>query len=228
MSTLHVWRERPRQLAVVLAFVAGVMLLDGVYQVVMHLRWRSWLPETLAVEPSATQPSASDSQPASTQPTTKQAKPAAKQKKPATPHKVHAAITNRNIFTQPKPKGHGLTLTGVMGNIAMFASRSGQTVGIAEGKSGQGVKVLSINGYEVKIEYQGTSETMKLKFGGGPGGPSPRGARPGPSRRPPGAGQTGAGPVGPRPSRGAAPSPGPVGADARPSRMRRSAPTSQP
>ena len=89
-------------------------------------------------------------------------KRAAKKKKSPKPARVHAAIKKRNIFTKPKPKGHGLKLTGVLGNLALFNKRGGQTVGIEEGKSGQGIKVISINNYEVTIEYQNKQETLKL------------------------------------------------------------------
>jgi hypothetical protein len=130
--------------------LAAILFLDVIYQTQMHIRWRIWLPESLASE-SAT-----------TQPTTDSAKGAGKCKPPSKPGELHASIKKRNIFMEPKPRGHGLTLTGVLGTFALFNDRGGQTIGIEEGKNGNGITVKSINEYEVTIEYQGKTETLKL------------------------------------------------------------------
>ncbi len=184
-----------RRIALATLALAALMLLDGIYQAGMHVKWRRWIPKTLAAERATTQPTdtqPSDTQPADSQPTgtrpadtqaagtqaagSRPASTRASAKKPAgrrprpgsttgkskkTPA-VHAAIKRRNIMAQPKPKGHGMQLTGVLGNVALFKARDGKTVGIEEGKSSGGIKVKAIKGYEVTIEFQGKAETMKL------------------------------------------------------------------
>ena len=60
-----------------------------------------------------------------------------------------------------------MTLTGVIGRIALFNSRDGGTVGIQEGESEKGVKVVSIRDYEVTIEFKGKKETLNAFAGGG-------------------------------------------------------------
>jgi len=182
MGRLKLTTEHKRIFSIVMAVVAVLMLADVVYQITMHVRWRWWIPSTLAAEGPTTQPAATQS--AATQPDAKEKEKKKKTKKPKPPE-VHAAIKKRNIFTKVKPKGHGLKLTGVIGSTALFADRKNKTVAIEEGKSGKGVKVKSISGYEVVIEYKGKTETMKLFGGKGWGGPpSPGGppGRPGPPR----------------------------------------------
>jgi hypothetical protein len=97
---------------------------------------------------------------------------------------LSAAIKKRNIMAEPKPKGHGLRLTGVLGSTALFATREGQVVGIEEGQSGPGgVKVTSIDGYVVTIECEGKPETMRLFADGPEGGGPASGRRGGPGAR---------------------------------------------
>jgi hypothetical protein len=88
---------------------------------------------------------------------------------------VHADIKRRNIMAPPKPKGHGLRLTGVLGETALFTTRENKTVGIEQGKSANGVTVVAVDGYTVTIKYKDKTETVKLfPRAGGARGPSPR------------------------------------------------------
>lgn len=237
-----------RQVSAGLLAIAALMLVDSIYQIGMHVRWRYWIPATLAIEVPSTQPAASQpatqaaSQPAGTQPASQPAarqaagsqsagtQPAASQPatqatgsrpnatqaaasqptatqpaargpdgqkpggpgappggppatKPAKPHELAAAIKKRNIMAEPKPPGHGLTLAGVLDNVAFFRSREGQDVAIEEGKSGpNGVKVTKIDGTNVTVEYEGKPETLKL-FADSPGsGPAAPGRAEPPDR----------------------------------------------
>jgi len=90
------------------------------------------------------------------------------------PAELNPAIKKRNPFlpVTSKPAGHGLRLTGVIGNIALFARRDGQTIGIGQGESAEGVTVKSITEYQVTIEFEGKSETLNL-FGEGASGQGP-------------------------------------------------------
>jgi len=164
MVELKLSGKQSRYVAAGMAAVAGLMAVSLVYQAAMHLVWRSWLKEASGVLAVAT------TQPASSQPASSpaDAKPGrAKESRPVT---IAAAISRRNIFAPPRPGGHGLTLTGVIGRIALFNSRDGGTVGIQEGESEQGVKVVSIRDYEVTIEFKGKKETLKVFDGSGGGG----------------------------------------------------------
>jgi hypothetical protein len=147
--------------------IAGVMAIDVIYQIQMHVRWRLWLSEVSAAGQA-------DPKSAATQ----AAKPSAGMVE------INASLKRRNIFIDPPPKGHGITLTGVMGKMAIFNNRGGQTFSVEEGKSGNGVTVKSIRNYEVEIECGGKCETMKL-FGQGArpmmSSPTPM---PGPGARP--------------------------------------------
>lgn len=79
-------------------------------------------------------------------------------------------------MAEPKPTGHGLSLTGVLDNVAFFRNREGKDVSIEEGKSGEGgVKVTTIEGTNVTIDYEGKPETMRM-FPASPEPPS--GGRP--------------------------------------------------
>ena len=73
-----------------------------------------------------------------------------------------------------------MKLTGVIGRIALF-KKGDQTVGLEEGNSGHGIKVVSIKGYEVTIEHEGKSETLRLFSGSG----ADNGGRPGREESPP-------------------------------------------
>lgn len=144
MGKLKLSPTAQRRLAQAMLAVAAIMLVDTIYQFGVHITWRLWIArQTQAIR--ANQPSTQPAQPA--------------QNKPV---EIAAAIRNRNLFTAPRPQGHGLSLNGVIGNIALFASREGGTVGIKEGESARGVNVKSINQYEVTIEYEGKPETMRL------------------------------------------------------------------
>lgn len=239
-----------KRVSAVLLVIAALMLIDVVYQVGMHIRWRRWTAaamatvspapaaasqpaggEAAASQASSSQPSASQSgasqtagsppaatqagasqasQPAGTQPVTTKAaasqaagpktppalasgqasrpgpggpqgKPGGSAAKPPKPYVASAAVKRRNIFAEPKPKGHGLTLTGVLGTTALFSTREGQPAAIEEGQSGAGgVKVTGIDGTVVKIEFEGKPETLTLSGGGpasssSPSMPPPRG-----------------------------------------------------
>jgi len=170
--------EIKKCITLVMIIVTAVMILDIVYQLHMHIRWRWWMPETLLANPTSTQPA--DTQPADSQPATKPAK----KKTPTKSYAVDPAIKRRNIFAKVKPKGHGMKLTGVLGTTAVFADQSGKLVAIEQGKSSKGIKVKLINGYQVTIEYKGKTETMTMKmFSGKQGRPRPGGrAMPTPSR----------------------------------------------
>jgi len=169
-----------RQKIAIAAFaLAALMALDVLYQIGMHIRWRSWLPDTLEAatsRPSTTRPTttsqSANSQQAGSQPTSGKAV-SERGKPPAKPPVILAAIRKRNILTAPVQKGHGMQLTGVLGNTALFNAREGGTVGIEEGKSGSGIKVISIDGYSVTIEHEGKTETMKLFPDEGASRPSP-------------------------------------------------------
>ncbi len=179
MGRLKLTRTHKRGVAIAAITVAALMLADAAYQIGMHVVWRRWLPETMAGQNPTTQPAGT--QPAATQPAdTQPADQAKKQKKkPSKPPEIDAAIKKRNIFTKVKRAGHGMKLTGVIGNIALFA-KGGNTVGVEEGKSEHGIKVVSIKDYEVTIEFKGKQETMKLFSGKESRG----GTAPGPGRRP--------------------------------------------
>ncbi len=146
-----------RRVAQVLLGLAALFLVDAVYQVGTHLWWKVWISrQTRALQATsapATQPAGKD--------------------RAARPPELAADIRKRNIFTAPKPKGHGLTLTGVIFDRALFNRREGGTMTLKEGESGGGIKVKSIDGYEVVIEYEGQPQTMRLfsDQGGGPGMP---------------------------------------------------------
>jgi len=164
--------ELKKRISIVMIVLAAVMLLDVIYQVRMHVKWRQWMPDTLVAETAATQPAtaqATGTQPAGTQPAAmqpdKKTKPKRPKKSSNKPPAVHAAIKKRDVFSKPKPTGHGLKLTGVLGTTALFTDRKKKPVAIEEGKSQKGVKVKSINGYAVTIEYKGKTETMKLFSG---------------------------------------------------------------
>ena len=139
--------------AVIVAALAGIMLLDVVYQIQMHVRWRIWIPDSLAANTATTKPT--DTKPTDTR------RAAMRPMRPNMPQ-LSQSIKKRNIFTQPGPKGHGVSLTGVMGTFALFADRSGRTFSLEEGKSSNGITLKTINDYVVTIEYQGKPETMKL------------------------------------------------------------------
>lgn len=138
-----------------------------------------------ASRPATTQSSASrgaTSQPASAsgpslQPTISPAMQPGARESGKPPVVLSEAIKKRNILAEPKPKGHGLRLTGVLGTTALFGTREGQVVSIEEGQSGPGgVKVTKIDGYVVTIECEGKPETMRL-FADGPEGGGPGGGR---------------------------------------------------
>ena len=207
MGRLKLTSGQMKRVSAAMIAITALMLVDGVYQIGIHVWWRRWIPTTPFAQGATTQPASTQSagtQPAGTQPTGTQpasTQPASTQPtgtRPAggklpvegsknqspKPSEVAAAIRNRNIFTEPKPKGHGLRLTGVIGKVALFQRREGETIGIEEGNSANGITVKSIRDYEVVIEYQGKSETMKLfsESGGGPaasgGGPAASGGGP--------------------------------------------------
>jgi len=184
MVELKLSGKQSRYVAAGMAALAGLMVVSLFYQVALHLVWRSWLKEASAVlavpttQPASSQPASSQpagsqpagSQPAGSQPASAPAGGKQTGRKEPRPVKLAAAISRRNIFAPPRPTGHGLTLTGVIGRIALFNSRDGGTVGIQEGESEQGVKVVSIRDYEVTIEFKGKKETLKVFDGSGGGG----------------------------------------------------------
>lgn len=183
------WR---RNISVAMISLAVVMLGDGIYQTWMHFKWQRWLDRYAAVASPTTQPATQPSTQPSTQPASQPASAPAKPDKtkpsPRKPDKpkpieLNAAIRKRNIFAPPKQRGHGLTLVGVMGNIALFKAGN-DTVGIQEGSSERNVKVKSIDGYDVTIEFEGKQETMKLFAGSGPGGSGGPGGPPMPESGP--------------------------------------------
>jgi hypothetical protein len=178
MGKVRLTSTHKKGISIAAIAIVTLMLVDAVYQIGVHVAWRRWLPEALAARSPTTQPA--QTQPADTQPANTQPADKAKAKKPSKPPEIHAAIKKRNIFTKVKPKGHGMKLTGVIGRIALF-KKGDQTVGIEEGESGHGIKVVSIKDYEVTIEHEGKSETMKLFSGSS----ADRGGRPGPDREGP-------------------------------------------
>ena len=199
MVKMKLTTSQRRTASIVALSLTAFLGLDLVYQFTVHALWRQWLPTSLAAavattqpattQPATTQPAGSQpadtqpagTQPAHTQPATTQPTPVktteppknAKGKPPsagkAQPKELHAAIRKRNIFTPYQVRKHGLALTGVLGNIALF-SKGNETIGIEEGKAEGGVKVVSIQDYKVIIEFEGKTETMEL-FGGSPGAP---------------------------------------------------------
>ncbi len=169
-----------RRIALAMFALAALMLLDGIYQVGTHVRWRYWIPTTLAAGTATSQPTdtrptdmqrtdtqptdtqRTDTQPTETQPTDTQAVTGGRKAPAAKPLQVHAAIKKRNIMAPPMPRRHGMRLTGVLGDSALFTTQKGKPVWIELGKSSQGVKVIAIDGYSVTIEYKGKTQTMKL------------------------------------------------------------------
>ncbi|MCK4342715.1 MAG: hypothetical protein KAY37_13440 [Phycisphaerae bacterium] len=223
MGKITLTSVHKERIALVMFALAALLLLDGIYQVGMHVRWRSWIPTTLAAEPPTTQPAqtqpaetqpadtqpaetqsadtqpvdtqpadtqSADTQPADSQPADSQpaaappsvappptaeappsveASPTAEAPPPPPkPVEVSAALKRRNIMAPPPPKRHRMKLAGVLGNVALFTTKKGKTVAIEEGKSQRGLKVISIDGYDVKIEFGGKTETLQL-FPAGPG-----------------------------------------------------------
>lgn len=154
-------RRYKKQLSLAMLIIAGLMAVDVIYQIQMHVRWRLWLGEVLAAKQTQTQP--------------------ATQVAPNAVGDIHASLKRRNIFIEPPPTGHGITLAGVMGKMAIFNNRGGQTFTVEEGKSANGVTVKSITGYEVSVECNGGCEMMKLfQQAAGPPVPPPGSAPPGP------------------------------------------------
>ena len=197
MGKLKFPTRRDHQVSLALIVVAALLALDGLYQLGKGIQWRWWLSSVAAAaETTTTQPttrSATDTQPTTrsatdTQPTTRSAadtqptsKPAASPNRPKKRPEVSAAIKRRNLFAKAQPKGHGMTLVGVLVDTALLQTRTGQIIGLTEGKSGQGITLKTIDGYEVTIEHEGKTETLKLQTGGPSGGPSrPSPGRPGP------------------------------------------------
>ncbi len=190
MVKVNLTDPQKRTLALGMLVLAALMLLDTAYQAGMHVTWRRWIPATLAAATASSQPA--DTQPstapatasASTGPATKPttASKPMRRERPSHPKRrgadktppVHAAIVKRNIMAPPKPTGHGMSLTGVLGNVALFKTRKGQVICIEAGKSNQGVKVVSIDGYAVTIEYQDKRETLDLFAGRGRASRPPR------------------------------------------------------
>lgn len=208
MGKLKFVSEHARHVSIAMIVLAALMVIDGVYQTSMHLKWRHWLPATLAAGSAATQPAASQptdtqpsgsrpatsrpsadqpvgtqpsgtqpsgtqptgtrpstSQPTATQPAATPATSKSASKPPTVPSEppaVSAAIRKRSLFAPPQPKTPKPVLTGVLGGIALFKTADGKTVGIAEGESSQGMKVKTIRDYEVVVEYEGKTNTMKL------------------------------------------------------------------
>ena len=180
MVKVNLTDRQKRTLALVMLALAALMLLDTAFQIGMHVTWRRWIPATLAAAASSSQPA--DTQPAtapataSAPATTGAATKATTTSRPPSPKRpsrakkrgaaktppVSAAITKRNVMAPPKPKGHGMSLTGVLGNVALFNTKKGQVICIEAGKSSQGVKVVSIEDYVVTIEHQGKRETLNL------------------------------------------------------------------
>ena len=155
MGNLKLTTARRRGISIAALAVASLMLIDAVYQIGMHAKWRGWLPETLAAE-------STDNESATTQ-------PADEETKKSKPPKVHAAIKKRNIFIKAPDKKSRPPLTGVLGKTAMFKVDD-KVVYIEEGKSGHDIKVVSIKGYDVTIEWQEKEEKLNLfteKSGGG-------------------------------------------------------------
>jgi hypothetical protein len=146
--------EHYRRISIAMMVLTGIFFLDVIYQLQMHIRWRFWMPNSLVAD----------------NPTTKPAPPPSLR-----PPDLHASIRKRDIFMTAQPRGHGVSLTGVMGTFALFVGRGGP-FNLEEGKSANGITLKAIKEYEVTIEYQGKTEVMKL-FGGAPnygsGGPGP-------------------------------------------------------
>jgi hypothetical protein len=147
-----------RRAAQALLGLAALMAVDVLYQIGMHMTWRHWISKQIhaiqATAPPSTQPAGKD--------------------KPSRPPELAEALRKRNIFVPVRPNVHGLALSGVIGDFALFRTQQGSTVAIKEGESGSGVRVKSIDGYDVVIEYQGKPETLHL-FGPGGAGASPGG-----------------------------------------------------
>jgi hypothetical protein len=163
-------RRYRKQISLAMLIVAGIMALDVIYQIQMHVRWRLWLSEVSTTKQTETQPAE---------------KSVANQ--PPAMVEVNASLKRRNIFMEPPPAGHGITLMGVMGKMAIFSNRGGQTFAVEEGKSANGVTVKSITGYEVSVECSGQCETMKLfnqAAGMGMNQPMPPVAKPVPVTQP--------------------------------------------
>jgi len=190
-------KENKRRMVTAMVVIAALMLVNTIYQLGMHVRWQFWLSQARAdmtptTQPAATQPAAT--QPADTQPAAKKDKKkrgVKKKQKKDKPPEISADIKKRNVFTKVPPKGHGMKLTGILGNTALF-DKGGKPVCIEEGKSAQGVKVVSINNYNVTIEHKGKSETMKLFTDKGFTDRSPIAIADGPRSQPvPGKGKSG-------------------------------------
>lgn len=214
MVKLKFMRARGRRISIAMILMAALMAMDAAYQTSMHLRWRRWLPQTLAAgsnttRPAGTQPAGgqpeagqrsgrhsaetlpsgtqpfgtqparsrpSDTQPAGSRPAaaTATAGPAIQPSAaPPEPPVVSPAIRKRSLFAPPQPKAPRPALTGVLGSIALFRTADGRTIGIAEGESSQGMKVKAIRDYEVVVEFEGKTDTVKLF--NDPGSSRPRG-----------------------------------------------------
>ncbi len=146
-----------------LAALVLLLAADLVHVTWRHVQWRGWISEAAA--------GAATTQPAGTQPEA--------DKKGGEPFKLDEVLVRRNPFTEPKVKGHGMRLTGVLGETALLATRDGKTIGMEVGQNQQGVKLKSLDGYTVVIEYEGKDETLKLFSGDSGGMPSPGGPPPG-------------------------------------------------
>ncbi len=179
MGKLNWTSKHQRVAAMTAAGFAALLLADATYQTYKHVVWRRWIAGNVAAAAATTTTQPAATQPAGSQPASQPTSAPAVAKKPP---EISAALRKRNLFVAPKPTGHGLSLTGVLGRIAMFRNREGKPVSIEEGKTEGGVTVKSIDGYEVAIVFQGKPETLKLFSGAAP--PPPPAAVPEQGQRP--------------------------------------------
>lgn len=170
--------DRQRRAVALTAAIATILLVADVGNIVRkHIAWRSWVKAGVPTTQPASQPS---SGPASASPESKpskssqsatrsaDSKSARSKGKSNRQPEINEALQKRNLFVAAKPPGHGLSLTGVLGRMAMFKSREGKPVTIEVGESSKGITLKAIDGCEVTIEFEGKPETIKLFAGGMP------------------------------------------------------------
>lgn len=185
MAWLTLSESGRRRVALAAFGLTTLLSLDAVYQLGAHLHWRGWIAAATAAPVPASQPV--DTQPASqtaeTQPTTTQAaetqaadsqaietQPTPPGAAPPTDDPILAALLRRNILAPPVPRMPPARLTGVLGDVALFAGPQGRTLAIQAGQSVGGIKVVQIKGYTVTIEMDGKTTELGL-FGTPPAAP---------------------------------------------------------
>lgn len=183
MGKLNLTQMQKRRLSVVMIVLSAAMSADAVYQVHKHWTWNRWLDQWAEIETTSDTEAATGEVDKNDDGTGESGQPEENKKEEPPqpkPHELHATLQKRNVFAPVHRPHHGLQLTGVIGDTALF-NKGPMKVGDTK----DGAKLVRIEGYVVTIEYQGNEETFKLFDGQSQGPPSrgggePRSRTPGP------------------------------------------------